>query len=678
MNRSTLRATLICGSVLCGLTSVAHAQESETAKELDTVQVWGTTVESDLLTLTEDQISLRQADHLSDLLRVVPGVDIGGTHSVNSRINIRGLDDRELDIYIDGALQTNYLYHHMGNLLINADILTAADIEVGANSLTHGGRGGAVRFRTKTAEDMLRGSDQPFGARLMASYNDNAQTAYSATGYGQIGETVDGLIYYNQVDRDNFKDGSGRDTIGSDGTTENLLAKFGFEPTDNQRIQLSYDKLDDSGDYTQRPDMGVLTNQAITGDILLPTDYTRETINLSYDLDLGDLFRLSATVYGNDLELTRDETNPNIRVQGGNTLKRATADNQGFNLIATSDLNWGPVVHGLTYGIQMFEQDLIFDPDLTASSDTLVKQSSENIALFIEDQISLTNYARIRPGVRVVNHEVKYLNTGETGSFDDVLFALAGEVEPMDGLRFLASYTDLFSGPELAEPFTGAGSTKIVNANLQPETGQNLEIGLRYATDFAGGQLGLGGNIFETTIDDFIGEVAVPGTTTGETQDANLGQLEVAGYEVSLNYAHGPWDFLLTHNSSDFDTSALNTASVSESFREVGDTSGYELSYFFESWNLSLAANGQFIESKTTSLGADKESYDVHNIMARWDDAFGVNGLSFIGGVDNVFDATYTSHASRLGATFHPVFGPLILNDVEPGRNVKLTVSKVF
>ncbi|MCZ8499894.1 hypothetical protein O9929_26515 [Vibrio lentus] len=36
-------------------------------------------------------MSLKQADHMSDLLREIPGVDVGGTHSVNQRITIRGL-----------------------------------------------------------------------------------------------------------------------------------------------------------------------------------------------------------------------------------------------------------------------------------------------------------------------------------------------------------------------------------------------------------------------------------------------------------------------------------------------------------------------------------------------------------------------------------------------------------
>ena len=118
MHNLSLKTALISGTAVLALTGAAIAQED--TQELDAIQVWGTQVESDLMTLNEDQITLRQADHLSDLLRIVPGVDIGGTHSVNSRINIRGLDDRQLDVYIDGALQTNYLYHHMGNLLVNA------------------------------------------------------------------------------------------------------------------------------------------------------------------------------------------------------------------------------------------------------------------------------------------------------------------------------------------------------------------------------------------------------------------------------------------------------------------------------------------------------------------------------------------------------------------------------
>ena len=672
-----LRAGLLTGVALaaCIATSPAVAEDE---KELDRVQVWGTTVESSLFNLDESELQLRQADHLSDLLRIVPGVDIGGTHSVNSRINIRGLDDRELAIYIDGALQTNYLYHHLGNLLINPDILTSADIEVGANSVTHDGIGGAVWFRTKTAEDLLSTTDRNFGGRLMGSYNTNAQTAWSGTGYAQLTDQIDVLGYFQQVDRDNFEDGNGRETIGSDGTTDNLLVKFGFEPTENQRIQISYDLLEDSGDYTQRPDMGVLTNQAITGDILLPTEYQRETINASYDLDLGPEFRLSATYFTNDLELTRDETNPNIRVQNGNTRKQAASDNQGVNIMAQSTLDWGPVVHDLKYGVQYFEQNLSFDGDLDSSTNAIIDQSSEATAIFLEDEINLTSQARLRPGVRVINEEITYEETGETGTFDDVIFSLAGEFDPWEGLTLLASYTEIFQAPELAEPFTGAGGNKIINTQLDAEQGENLEIGFRWSGNVAGGELGFGANLFETRIDGYIGEVSVPGTTTGATMDSNLGELEISGYEASVTNVYGPWELFLTHNSSDFDTDGLNTANVSESFREIGDTTSYEIGYSFDNPQLVLALSGQFIADKTTSLGDNKDGYSVHNAMVSWDEPMGIAGLSVTGGVDNLFDEAYTSHASRLGATVHPVFGALVLNDVEPGRNIKVTIAKTF
>ena len=172
--------------------------------------------------------------------------------------------------------------------------------------------------------------------------------------------------------------------------------------------------------------------------------------------------------------------------------------------------------------------------------------------------------------------------------------------------------------------------------------------------------------------------MSVTGTTTGQTQDANLGELVINGFEASATYSVGGWDLFLTHNVSDFDTSNLNTSSVSESFREIGDTTSYEIGYFFEERDISVALNGQFVQAKETSLGEDKESYNLHNVMARWDNAFGYEGLSLTGGIDNIFDTTYTSHASRLGATTHPVFGPLILNDVEAGRNYKLTIAKTF
>jgi hemoglobin/transferrin/lactoferrin receptor protein len=123
----------------------ANAEESTKLQE---ISVWETQVISSSLNLGENAIETKQADHLSDLLRDLPGVDVGGTHSINNRINIRGLQDENLDITLDGAkVQNANMFHHIGNLLINPDILKKADIQVGTNSVVSGSLGGSVAFK---------------------------------------------------------------------------------------------------------------------------------------------------------------------------------------------------------------------------------------------------------------------------------------------------------------------------------------------------------------------------------------------------------------------------------------------------------------------------------------------------------------------------------------------------
>jgi len=95
---------------------VVNLNANET--ELEEVNVWETQVVSSSLNLGENSIETKQADHLSDLLRDLPGVEVGGSHSINNRINIRGMQDEDLSITLDGAkIQNVNMFHHIGNLL---------------------------------------------------------------------------------------------------------------------------------------------------------------------------------------------------------------------------------------------------------------------------------------------------------------------------------------------------------------------------------------------------------------------------------------------------------------------------------------------------------------------------------------------------------------------------------
>lgn len=670
MVTSTLALMLGAGTV-----ATAQDQESATYDEIEELVVWGTRIRSSSLYLGEQEIAIKQADHLSDLLRPLPGVDIGGTHSVNTRINFRGLDDRNLAVYIDGALQTNYLYHHIGNLLINPDVLKSADVQLGANSLTHGGIGGAIRFDTVDAADMLA-DGRDFGARVSGTYQSNDMRGVSGTAYGQITDAFDVLGYASYNDRGNFTDGSDRETIGSDGETTDILMKAGFNLAEGQRFELSYNRFYDEGDYTQRPDMGVLTNAAITGDILLPTEYERETWTAKYEGDFGDAFRLDATLYMNDMRLRRDETNQAIPRSHG-AVREAQADNKGAYILAISRVETGGLNHSFKYGIEYFDQDQTYLPDVSNTA-AAEQQNARLLAFFVEDEIEIGERFLLRPGLRYSDYQLEYEETGADGSWDKLTVGLGGEVELADGLRIVGSYTSLFRGPELAEVFVGTGSRKLVNPDVEAETGENIEVGFRLSQEIGEAKLNLGANLFWTTIKDFLAEVAVPGTTTNEVWDTNIGDAKLSGVEASANLQHGGWDALVTYSSSDLNGEDLTGTTTTESLREIGDQLGAELSYNFTDVNLLVGWNMQHVFERTTVSGEVKPSYTVHNLTARWDNPAGLAGTSLIFGIDNLLDKTFTSHASRTGATFHPVFGPLVLNDVEPGRNIKLTLSQRF
>lgn len=237
--------------------------EQKATPEQENVVIWGTKVSSSSESLTTDDLSLKQADHMSDLLRDIPGVDVGGTHSVNQRINIRGLGETNLDIRLDGASQHANMFHHIGNLTLNPDILKSADVQVGNNSVTQSGLGGSVYFETKNAKDLLVGGEQ-FGARIFGGYASNDSQQGSLTVYGQLSETVDAMVYGQGISRDNFEDGAGKETFGVKGDTYNVLAKVGFEPAAGHRFQVSYDVYRDQGDYSPRPDMAGSANLGLS------------------------------------------------------------------------------------------------------------------------------------------------------------------------------------------------------------------------------------------------------------------------------------------------------------------------------------------------------------------------------------------------------------------------------
>ncbi len=690
----TLRLAALPAALAAAIPAWAQQDDSK----LEEVFVWGTEVSSSSV-LSDEAIAIRQADHVSDLLRTLPGVDVGGSHSLNQRITIRSLGDRNLRVSIDGANQNTYMYHHMGNLQIHTDILRSVDTAVGTNSVIDGGLGGTVRFETRQASDLLT-KNQQFGARITGTLADNDSSGYTATGYGQLTDSVDVLGYYHYLDRNNFRVGGGEiqdidgnkipgtdgEVKGQEGELKNALLKLGWNFAQGQRLQLAYESYIDEGDYSYRPDMGLATDISI-GDSLglpltFPTEFTRDTVTLKYSLEWGDNSSLDATLYGNESTLARDETAINAIWPTDPAHVEGRARNSGVDLLGTTTLGDG-VVHRLTYGAELINYDTEYRPDGQVASE----EEASNRALYIEDRIEFGHGLALIPGVRYNSYDIDSHVVDD--SYSEVTGGLAGEWAITDALLVKLSTTGLFQGPEIAEVFIGAGIRDVSNPGIDSQGGYNSEFSLAYETAALGAdRFSAGFTLFDTDIDSYIYEYApAPADTGARYWKDNVGDMNIQGVEAYLGYDLGGLTTLLTYSVSDSELSAFGEYAALEGARldrEQGDTVSLNVDYEFDGLNLFLHWDLLWVDDVPAGLNLDgatldnaKDGYTVNNISARWLPA-ALPGLELTLGVDNLFDEYYASQSSRTGVSFHPRFGELQLTDYEPGRNFKGTVAYRF
>ena len=704
MSSLSYKTTMVAFAVGSALAASSQVfAETTEEKEIEVVEVWSTQVKASSLYLKGEEIANKQADHISDLLRTIPGVDVGGAHSLNQRITIRSMDDKDLAISIDGAQQNTYMYHHMGNLQIHADILKSVDIEVGSNSVINSGLGGSVRFETKQAKELLA-DGQTLGARIQVGASDNANNNFSLTGYGLLADNLDFLAYYNFVDRQNYEVGGGKilnadgsvvagtdgEVRGLEGELTDALIKFGWDIDANQRVQVSYENYVDEGDYSYRPDMGLATDIAITESLavplLWPTEFTRDTVTLNYELVTGDTM-VKAAMYSNTSELFRDESGyaANPAFAGWAGLVTGEATNTGANLIAETSMS-GTFEHELTYGFDYVKHDTKYQ-GVYPNGTQISEESANNLALYVQDRIAFNQQFTFLPGARYDRYDIDSAVVDD--SFSELSLAAALEFQASDDLLFKLSGTQLFKGPEIGEVFVGAGSNDTANSTIEAETGVNIEFAFAYQVELnRSTNLSLGATVFNTQINDYIYDYAPPPADSGARYwKDNIGDMTIDGFEAYVGLTQGNFSANLTLSNAESELDAfsqyasLNGARLD---RQQGDTISANVNYELE--QLGLTLNWEALRADDVDAGLDldgaslnnaKDAYTVHNISAKWA-VQQVAGLAIIVGVDNLFDEFYASQSSRTGVSFHPRFGELYLQDFEPGRNVKATVSYAF
>jgi len=683
----TIRTTILtAGTAMLALAShTAQAQESEAPGDIVVVGAL-TDVEID-----REEIEVLQANDLADLFRGVPSVSVGGGVGLAQKIYVRGLEDSLLNVTIDGAPQRGTLFHHIGRVTIEPEILETVDVQAGPGEATagFGAVGGAIRFRTRNAVDMLQ-DGRDIGGIAKAGWFSNDGYKLSGTVYGRIAGDIGILASYVHVNRDPYKDGDGVRQLAT-GAEQNLgFVKVGGELGGGHRVTASYEQRREKGRFGQRPNWPVLA-----GDRLFEAKGKRQTAILNYGFEGDSGVGIEATGYWTRTNFSQDRFD-----RWG--LYGAEIETYGFDVRAKLAVANHDITVGAEHRRDRVTSEYLADPAMWQpwAWDPNIGSFTEKgslMGVYVQDHWRVADPLLISFGARYDAYDLDQ-KTYRTGTKSDGLsFNVGAEFEIIPGLSLNAGFAEAFRGKEIGDAFTleKRPGRLSLSPTLRPERVDNLEGGVKY--DLGG--FTASAVYYEMTIKNVILD-QLGRDASQPIQDAvyyeNVGKFKSKGVELRAGYRTGPFSIDAYYNHYD---SRLNGNRI-EGYEHIalgnsmGDnwavTAGFQPSdYFNFRASLTRYEDLNNIEvlfrevqlypgdiSETQFI--DKPGYTTVDLFGSWR-PFGTDRFELQAAVYNLFDKRYIAHASvadygQLGLPDYAIVSGL----PEPGRNVRLTASVRF
>ena len=614
---------------------------------------------------------------------------MGGGVGLAQKIYVRGLEDSLLNVTIDGAPQRGTLFHHIGRVTIEPELLETVDVQAGPGEATagFGAVGGAIRFRTRNAVDMLQ-DGRDIGGIAKAGWFSNDGYKFSGTVYGRIAGDIGILASYVHVNRDPYRDGDGVRQLATGAEQKLGFIKIGGELGGGHRLTASYEQRRETGRFGQRPNWPVLADAR-----LFDVEGKRQTTVLNYG-HKGDS--------GVDIEATGYWTRTNFSQNRDDRWGLYGAEIETYGFDARANLAIGN--HGITVGAE-HRRDEVTSAYLGAPAmwqpwawDPNVGSFTEKgslMGVYVQDHWRVIDPLLISFGARYDAYDLDQ-TTYRTGTHSDgVSFNVGAEFEIVRGLSLNAGYAEAFRGKEIGDAFTleKRPGRLSLSPTLRREKVDNLEGGLKYD---AGG-FTVSAVYYEMTIKDVILD-ELGRNAAQPSQDAvyyeNVGKFRSKGFELRAGYRAGPFSINSYYNHYD---SRLNGNRI-EGYEHIalgnsmGDnwavTVGFQPSdqfIFRASLTRFEDLNDIEVLFRESQLGfidgtrlIDKPGYTTVDLFGSWR-PFGTDRFELQAAAYNLFDETYIAHAStadygQLGLPDYAIVSGL----PEPGRNVRVTASVRF
>ncbi|KUM52053.1 TonB-dependent receptor domain-containing protein [Rheinheimera sp. EpRS3] len=643
----SLRYSLLAVAVAA---ASAQALANTDSSELETIEVVGKRITAERLILTDDDWQKRQAQDLEDLFAEQAALSVGGGLGVAQKIYLNGIEDLLLNVSIDGAVQSGSMFHHIGRLTLEPELLRQVEVQAGPGDATQGAGalGGSIDFITKDASDLLLPGER-FAGLAKAGYSSvNDGQKYNLTLAGMISDNWGLIGSFSDVDSKLMQDGAGIKQPGTAAEQQFGFAKLTGQLTEHQTVRFSFERATDDGLRAQRPNWQVSSWNAV-----YPLQTVRSTSAVNYQFNPD-----SALV---DVKLALFHSDTKLKQNARFGLYQGDIQNQGLDLRNSSRLG----THQLEYGIDYRHEET----GLTALEDPTVPQDGEKarvIGVFLQDYWDITPRLRLNAGARFDDYKVDDANQQRLTS-DGISPNLGLSWQQTTNWRLYGGYSSALRGRLTTNSFVLDSLSN--SEDLQAEEAHHWQLG----SEWRQGNWQLNANLFQTDIDDAISEVS--------RVYQNIGDVETKGYNVQLRYRLQDFSASASVNQArarlngermnGYDHGALGTT--------LGRTWVLRLEYalsdtLLTGWG-SRAVEGE--HDIPTSAGlVQQPGYAVHDVFVRWQPAM-LNGLTLNLTVRNLLDKFYRDHATVADFGHLPDFEGLA-GLPEAGRDLRLEARWQF
>ncbi len=615
-------AVLVAGSAFALTTTLEPVVVTATRVETPLSEIG-----SSVTVITSEEIESKQAVHLIDVLRGVPGLDVvrNGGLGQQASVFLRGANSDHTLVLVDGieVNDPSTPARAFDFASLSVDNIERIEIVRGPGSTLYGSdaMGGVINIITRkgvgdiqTSLSAEAGSFRTHQEKVAVSGGTD-RVNYSIVGsyLDSEGITAAGKEYGNS-ERDGY-------------TRKDVSARVGLTPADGLSVDFFYRYLNAAAD---------LDNYGGTGgdDPNYTSDSSSNFFKAQAQLALFDSFweqslGYSLTDYDRSNKNGKDIDHPDDSSQSqydGQLIQIGWQHN--LNLSQSNILTLGAEYEEESMKSRSYSTFIDWVTFLPSSSlSTFPEKSEQTVGYYLQDQIWIGKNFVATGGLRIDDHS--QFGTHDTYS------ATVSYFVPMTKTRFKGSYGTGFKTPTLSQLYENSVYVDG-NPSLSPEKSEGWDVGFEQI--LLDERVTLGATWFETEFDDLI--LAVWNGTILKSEYLNIDAAKTSGLELTLSLQ--PVDGLIISGGYTY-TKTENVATGEELLRRPRNKYNVALNY-----QLSKNANmniGLLHVGEREDYGSEfpwpiitLKPYTVVNLAASY--AF-TDTLSLTGRIENLLDEEY-------------------------------------